>query len=175
MDNQYIKIFNLNENYTLKQLKNALISKINDINNNNILNNHDKNLLISKYHQYYKILKSRRINNNVNQETLVNPNPFNNLHKLNSFFDYNINSLINNEFNSIINNEFEPNLINNGFYSSSYTSSSIIDNNGKKTVIQSSNKNINGKKENHIDGYIIDKNGNKTPIKFKNNKTIKLN
>jgi hypothetical protein len=51
----------------------------------------------------------------------------------------------------------------------------MIDNNGQKTVIQSSNKNINGKKENHIDGYIIDKNGNKTPIKFKNNKTIKLN
>ena len=48
----------------------------------------------------------------------------------------------------------------------------MMDKNGDRTFIKSSNENINGKNKNFVEGYKIDKNGKKIPLKFKNNKFL---
>lgn len=153
MNNQYIKIFNLTENYTLQELKKAFIIKVETIKNNNTLDIHEKNIIINNYQKYYKILKSlkeKNSNKNFNNQTGLINHPF-----LSSFFNYDSFD----DFNSK----------NEGNYYYSYTSSSMMDNNGDKRFIKSSSEDINGNKKNYIEGYKIDKDGNKIPLQFKNN------
>lgn len=160
MNNQYIKIFNLTENYTLEELKKALIIKVNSIKNNNTLNVYEKNMIINKYQEYYKILKNNKLNNNQNnsnQISLTN-HPF-----ISSFFNFN------NDSQDVFNRLKDFNSKNGENYYYSYSSSSMMNNNGDRTFIKSSNEDINGKKKNYIEGYKIDKDGNKIPLQFKKN------
>jgi len=161
MNNQYIKIFNLTENYTLNELKNAFIIKIESIKNNNTLDIHEKNIIINNYQKYYKILKNNKLNNS-NQIGLIN-HPF-----ISSFFNFNNDSQ--DVFNRL--KDFYPKNGENYYYS--YSSSSMMNNNGDRTFIKSSNENINGKKKNYIEGYKIDKDGNKIPLQLKKNLIKKI-
>ena len=63
MNNQYIKLFNLDNNYTLEQLKESFLKKVQQTKNNPTLDNHDKNVII-------EALKTRDINN-INNNNLI--------------------------------------------------------------------------------------------------------
>ena len=144
-----------------KELKKLLLDKINQIDKLNI-SSREKSLILDKYYSEYKLAKNNLIDNNlIISKTIAPKNIFN---QFVNMFD-----LMHNEFNKIdyLNN---PNtqLSTKSYaksYAKSYSMQSVVNPDGTRTVIESSNNIVDGKSNKKTTSYKIDSKGNKIPIK----------
>ena len=154
MDYNYLTIFNLKNDFTKKELNEAFLNNIKNIDSLN-LNDDDKQILLDGYIKEYELAKFSLKNFNINNIDSINNNfdIFNNLK-----FNFN-------NFNNIL-NEFNNNISQNNVFTQSYSMNKVLNNNGTSTVIEKKNINNNGKIDNNISSFIIDKDGNKIPIDY---------
>jgi len=160
MSNIY-KIFNLNDDFTLNELKNAYTNiKKNIQNNYNSLDSYDKEILFEKYKELYETAKcllrerdnKRKYINTRNQIRLMQ-NQYDKLDLFNKLYDFNILNKSNlfEKMDKIFDKIDTKTSTNTYSYNSSYKS--ILNPDGSNTVIETKTENKNGEKSNIINAY----------------------
>ena len=139
-----------------KELKKLLLDKINQIDKLNI-SSREKRLMLDEYYNEYKLAKTNLLDNNLIISNIFEPkNIFN---QFNEMFN-----LMNSEFNKIDSmNNFNTKSYTKS-YGKSYSMQSLLNPDGTRTVIESSNNIVDGKTNKKTTSYKIDSKGNKIPI-----------
>lgn len=147
----------MSTNYSKKELKKILLDKINHIDKLNI-SPQQKRLMLDKYYSEYKLAKTNLVNNNlIISNTFVPKNNFNQF--VNMF------NLMNSEFNKIGSLNNSNTKLSTKSYTKSYSMQSVVNPDGTRTIIESSNNIIDGKSNKKTTSYKIDSKGNKIPNK----------
>jgi hypothetical protein len=191
MSNIY-KIFNLNDDFTLEELKDAYINLKKNIKNNyNFLEFHDKEILFEKYKELYETAKyilrerdNKRKHIDINQFKLMQ-NQHDKLNLLNKLYDFDIlnrKNLLLFERKSNLFDKMDKifdkidRSINTSTNTYSYNSSykSILNPDGSNTVIETKTENKNGEKNDFINAYKKMPNGEIVPFSSSEIKQIQL-
>jgi len=133
----------MSTNYSKKELKKSLLNKMDEIKKLNI-SSQEKRLMLDKYYSEYKLAKTNIVDNNS-----IISNRFDPKNNFNQFV--NMFNLMHNEFNN-------PN-------TKSYSIQNVLNHDGTRTVIESTNNIIDGKSNKKTTSYKIDSTGNKILIK----------
>ncbi len=177
-----MELFGLKDNFTKDELKQAFIKKVSRIDKLDI-DPVEKQLLLREYHKYYNVGKQYLLHKknyysgnpysgNPYSGNPYSDNPYSTLQQtiFNPIEFFNNISLRQNnllrQFDNLILEDSDlinsPNLTNS--FGSSYSMKSILNPDGSRTIIETTNKLTNGKSDKKINSYKIDNKGNKTPI-----------
>lgn len=147
-------VFNINDNFTIDELKNAYITKYNQIETNESLSQFDKSSLKNTYHNYYKYYKKLRENH-----PIVNTSQSDEFSTyFNRYYD------ILNDMHKLLNDKIND-LDNINTHSSNYKQK-IIDENGIETVYEIIENKNNNKLTCDKKAYKLYPNGYIEPIRF---------